>query len=116
MQYQKLSVLLNHQTDTTMKNTIKVQMKDIQIGDVVMVRYAEQTVFAKVARIEEDFQKNGVRVISLFRSQEEVAMGKSEGIWTAKETTYIKKEIVNGVVDVKLSKILSNILFNQQGA
>lgn len=71
--------------------TNKIQMKDIQIGDVVVIRYAEEKVFAKVDSISEDFQKNGVRIVSLWRSNEEVAMGKSKGIWQAKETTFMQK-------------------------
>ena len=71
--------------------TSKTQMKDIQVGDVVVIRYAEEKVFAKVDSITEDFQKNGVRIVSLWRSDEEVAMGKSKGIWQAKETTFMKK-------------------------
>jgi hypothetical protein len=80
--------LLNNMTNM---KTNKIQMKDIQIGDVVVIRYAEEKVFAKVDSISEDFQKNGVRIVSLWRSNEEVAMGKSKGIWQAKETTFMQK-------------------------
>jgi hypothetical protein len=71
--------------------TIKTKMKDIQVGDVVVIRYAEEKVFAKVDIITEDFQKNGVRIVSLWRSDDEVAIGKSKGIWQAKETTFMQK-------------------------
>jgi hypothetical protein len=80
--------LLNNMTNM---KTNKIQMKDIQIGDVVVVRYAEQKAFAKVDSITEYFQKNGVRIVSLWRSDDEVAMGKSKGIWEAKETTFMQK-------------------------
>lgn len=80
--------MLNNMTNM---KTNKIQMKDIQIGDVVVVRYAEQKTFAKVDSITEYFQKNGVRIVSLWRSDDEVAMGKSKGIWEAKETTFMQK-------------------------
>jgi DNA/RNA endonuclease YhcR with UshA esterase domain len=99
-----------------MKNTIKTQMKDLQVGDIVLVRYAEQTVFAKIDSITEDFQKNGVRYISLWRSEEEVKLGKSKGIWSAKENTFIQKQISDYELDHKLSKSISKIVFNNQGA
>lgn len=94
----------------TMK-TIKTQIKDIQVGDVVAIRYAEEKVFAKVDSITEDYQKNGVRIVTLWRSDEEVAMGKSKGIWQAKETTFVQKVNQTTLSTENIGKTLTNILF-----
>ena len=71
-----------------MKNTAKVQMIDLQVGDIVRIRYAEETVDAKIASITENFQKNGKRIITLWNS-------KGNGITEAKETTKVTKLITN---------------------
>jgi len=91
--------------------TIKTQMKDIQVGDVVVIRYAEEKVFAKVDTITEDFQKNGVRVVTLWRSDDEVAMGKSKGIWQSKENTFLQKVNQPTLSTNSISTKLTNILF-----
>lgn len=91
--------------------TIKTQMKDIQVGDVIVVRYAEQTSIAKVDSITEEFQKNGVKWISLWRSDEEVAMGKSKGIWSSKENTFVRKVNESTLSTENISKTLTSILF-----
>lgn len=71
-----------------MKNTEKIKMLDLQVGDIVRVRYAEETVDSKIATITEDFQKNGKRIIILWNSN-------GNGIAEAKETTKITKLITN---------------------
>lgn len=96
--------------------TIKTQMKDIKVGDVVVVRYSEAISIAKVDSITEEYQKNGVKWISLWRSDEEVAMGKSKGIWSAKETTFMKKQVSELEIDQKLSQIMTKIVFKNMGA
>ena len=85
-------------------------MKDVQVGDVLRIRYAEETVFAKVDSITEDYQKNGVRYIELWRSDEEVAMGKAKGIFGAKETTFVQKVNSSNLSTDKISKTLTSIL------
>jgi hypothetical protein len=88
-----------------MKNTTKVQMKDLQVGDVVEVRYAEETVFSQIANITEDFQKNGTRIVILWKSN-------GNGIWQAKETTKINKVSTQLNIDKVLSKKLTSLIFN----
>jgi len=94
--------------------TIKTQIKDIKVGDVVVIRYAEEKVFAKVDSITEDFQKNGVRVVFLWRSDDEVAMGKSKGIWQAKETTFVQKLNEATLSTDSIGRTLTNILLSSK--
>jgi len=89
-----------------MKNTTKVQMKDLQVGDVVEVRYAEETVFSQIANITEDFQKNGTRIVILWKSN-------GNGIWQAKETSKINKVSTPSSVDRALSQKMTKLIFNR---
>ena len=89
-----------------MKNTTKVQMKDLQVGDVVEIRYAEETVHSEIANITEDFQKNGTRIVILWKSN-------GNGIWQAKETTKISKVISNYQVDKVISQKMTKLVFNR---
>ena len=89
-----------------MKNTTKVQMKDLQVGDVVQIRYAEETVHSEIASITEDFQKNGTRIVILWKSN-------GNGIWQAKETTKITKVVSNYQVDTVLSQKMTKLVFNR---
>lgn len=59
-------------------------MKDLQVGDVVKIRYAEETVYSEIAKITEEFQKNGTRIVILWKSD-------NNGIWEAKENSKINK-------------------------
>jgi hypothetical protein len=69
-----------------MNKTTKVEMKDLQVGDVIKIRYAEETVNSEIAKITEDFQNNGTRLIILWKSN-------GNGIWQAKENTKVNKLI-----------------------
>ena len=83
---------------------MKVQFNEVNVGDIVTVRYADETCSYEVARIEEQFQKNGTRQIILYREDGRM-------IWVAKETTKItcQRKSVDYEIDYNLSSKLSKI-------
>lgn len=62
---------------------MKKQMKDLKIGDVVKINYAFHNEFEQIAKIEEQFQVNGIRQIVLFHENGNI-------LTVAKETTKIQ--------------------------
>jgi ribosomal 50S subunit-recycling heat shock protein len=65
-----------------MEKKTKIQFNEVKIGDIVTVRYADETCSCQVFKIEDQFQKNGIKQIILYREDGRM-------IWVAKETTKI---------------------------
>ena len=80
-------------------------MNEVNVGDFVVVRYADETCTLQVTKIEEQFQVNGKRQIILYRADGRM-------IWVAKEETKITKQLgytIDQNLTNKLSKILGGI-------
>ena len=70
--------------NTKEKNTMKVEMRNLKVGDVVQINYAFHTEFLPIAKIEHQFQLNGIKQIVLIHEN-------GNTLKVAKETTKITK-------------------------
>ena len=61
---------------------MKVQMKDLKVGDIVQIHFAFHSEWLQIAKIEEQFQANGLKQIILFHEN-------GNHVRVAKETTKI---------------------------